>query len=90
MIFQKIERMTVQASCHTCCLDGENSNAHFCLLQNLKHKHERLNGHRCRWRLTSGLLSVAGLFPAIMRKGPWPKLGKMIDLTSKLGEINDI
>ena len=23
-------------------------------------------------------------------KGPWPKLGKRIDLTSKLGEINDI
>ena len=23
-------------------------------------------------------------------KGPWPKWGKTIDLTSKLGEINDI
>ena len=32
----------------------------------------------------------AGLFPAILGKGPWPKLGKMIDLKSKLGEINDI
>ena len=31
-----------------------------------------------------------GLFPTILGKGPWPKLGKMIDLTSKLGEINDI
>ena len=30
------------------------------------------------------------LFPAILGKGPWPKLGKMIDLTSKLEEINDI
>ena len=32
---------------------------------------------------------LSGLFPAILGKGPWPKLGKMIDLTSKLGEIND-
>ena len=32
----------------------------------------------------------AGTFPAILGKGPWPKLGKMINLTSKLGEINDI
>ena len=31
-----------------------------------------------------------GLFPAILGKDPWPKLGKMIDLTSKLGENNDI
>ena len=30
------------------------------------------------------------LFPAILGKGPWSKLGKMINLTSKLGEINDI
>ena len=29
------------------------------------------------------------LFPAIFGKGPLPKLGKIIDLTSKLGEIND-
>ena len=29
---------------------------------------------------------TAGLFPAILGKGPWPKLGKMINLT----EINDI
>ena len=33
---------------------------------------------------------IPGLFPAILGKGPWQKLGKMIDLTSKLGEINDI
>ena len=32
----------------------------------------------------------SGLFPAILGKGPWPKLGKMTDLTSKLGEIHDI
>ena len=30
------------------------------------------------------------IFPAILGKGPWPKLGKMMDLTAKLGEINDI
>ena len=38
------------------------------------------------------LLSThTGLFPAILGKGPWPKLvKKMIYLTSKLGEINDI
>ena len=29
-------------------------------------------------------------FLAILGKGPWPKLGKNIDLTSQLGEINDI
>ena len=29
------------------------------------------------------------LFPAILGKGPWSKLGKN-DLTSKLGEINNI
>ena len=34
--------------------------------------------------------TVKGPFPAILGKGPWPKLGKKIDLTSKLGEINDI
>ena len=34
-------------------------------------------------------LQTAGPFPAILGKGPWPKLGKKIDL-SKLGEINDI
>ena len=33
---------------------------------------------------------MPGLFPATLGKGPWPKLGKMIDLTSKLGEINNI
>ena len=32
----------------------------------------------------------SGPFPAILGKGPWPELGKMIDLTSKLGEINEI
>ena len=32
----------------------------------------------------------SGLFRAILGKGPWPKLGKMSDLTTKLGEINDI
>ena len=32
---------------------------------------------------------LSGLFPAILGKGPWPKLGKMIDLTSKLGKIDD-
>ena len=30
------------------------------------------------------------LFSAILGKGPWPKFGKMIVLTSTLGEINDI
>ena len=30
------------------------------------------------------------VFPAILGKAPWPKFGKTIDLTSKLGEINDI
>ena len=34
--------------------------------------------------------TIQSFFPAILGKGPWPKLGKMIDLTSKLGEINDI
>ena len=29
-------------------------------------------------------------FPAILGKGPWPKLENMTDLTSKMGEINDI
>ena len=33
---------------------------------------------------------MARAFPAILRKGPWPKLGKMIDLTLNLGESNDI
>ena len=32
----------------------------------------------------------SGLFPAILGKGPWPKLGKIIDLTAKLVEINNI
>ena len=30
------------------------------------------------------------LFPAILGKGLWLKLGKKIDLTLKLGEIKDI
>ena len=34
--------------------------------------------------------SASGLFPAILGKGPWLKLGKMIDLTTKLGEIHNI
>ena len=34
--------------------------------------------------------NFSGLFLAILEKGPWPKLEEMIDLTSKLGEINDI
>ena len=38
----------------------------------------------------SELKQAAGVFPAILGKGPWPKLGKMIDLTAKLGENNDI
>ena len=33
---------------------------------------------------------IPWLFPAILGKGPWPKLAKMIDLTVKLGEVNDI
>ena len=33
---------------------------------------------------------IPGPFPAILGKGPWQKLEKKIDLTSKLGEINDI
>ena len=33
---------------------------------------------------------IAGPFQAILGKGPWPKLGKKIDLTSKLGETIDI
>ena len=35
-------------------------------------------------------IRIPGLFPAILGEGPWPKLGKIINLTSKLGEINDI
>ena len=33
---------------------------------------------------------LVGIFPAILGKGPWPKLENMIDFTSKLGEINVI
>ena len=35
---------------------------------------------------------MTGLFQAIWGNGPWPKFGKMldlVDLTAKLGEIND-
>ena len=33
----------------------------------------------------------AGLYPAILGKGPWPKLGKkIINLVPKLGKIFDI
>ena len=39
----------------------------------------------------SWICLTSGLFPSILGKGPRPKLGKkMIDLTSKLGEIKDI
>ena len=31
-----------------------------------------------------------GLFPAILGKGPWPQLRKLINLTTNLGESNDI
>ena len=33
---------------------------------------------------------MTGPFPAILGKGPWPKLGKKDRLNIKLGEINDI
>ena len=33
---------------------------------------------------------ISGLFPTILGKGPWPKLGKNDRLNIKLGEINDI
>ena len=36
------------------------------------------------------ILLLCRAFPTILGKGPWPKLGKMINLTSKFGEINDI
>ena len=36
------------------------------------------------------IFDLAGLFPAIMGKGLWPKLEKMINFTGKLGEIKDI
>ena len=36
------------------------------------------------------VMNIQGLFPAILGKGPWPKLGKNDRLNSKLGEINDI
>ena len=35
-------------------------------------------------------IADAGLFPAILGKAPGQNWEKMIDLTSKLGEINDI
>ena len=34
--------------------------------------------------------TTSGLYPASLGKGPWPKLGKMINLTSKLGKITYI
>ena len=34
--------------------------------------------------------AITGLFPAILGKGPWPKLGKTVQINSQLGEINDI
>ena len=36
------------------------------------------------------VINCSGLFPVILGKGPWPKLGKMTDLASKLGKINNI
>ena len=43
---------------------------------------------------SSSLLSIQLIVwqpgPAVLGKGPWPKLGKIIDLTTKWGEINDI
>ena len=33
---------------------------------------------------------TAGLFPAILGKDPWPKVGKNDRLNTKLGKINDI
>ena len=51
-------------------------------------------GHAIEVELKTGkvllLFYPAGLFPAILGKGPMAKIGKMIDLTSKLGEINNI
>ena len=35
-------------------------------------------------------MKISGFFQATLGKGPLPKLGKMIDLTAKLGEIKDI
>ena len=35
-------------------------------------------------------ITLSGLFPAILGNGPWPKLGKMIDLKAKLREIKGI
>ena len=40
--------------------------------------------------INSHFPSKPGLFQQFWEKGPWPKLGKMIDLTSKLGQINNI
>ena len=46
---------------------------------------------KCVFVIYCVLESKSGLFPAILEKGPWPILGKKtVDLTSKLGEINDI
>ena len=44
-----------------------------------------------KWPFYTGFtVYYPGLFPAILGKGPWPKLGKMINLTSNLGETNGI
>ena len=52
--------------------------------------HSQHKKHLAAFHLGLHCLPEPGLFSAILGKGPWPKLGKMIDLTSKLGEINDI
>ena len=44
---------------------------------------------QCIFKSKISVMETPGGFPAILGKGPWPKLGKMIDLTSKLGEINN-
>ena len=45
---------------------------------------------QCKFKSKISVMKTPGFFPAILGKGPWPKLEKMIDLTSKLGEINGI
>ena len=45
---------------------------------------------KCPWLKCPSIVALTGLFPAILGKGPCLNLEKMIYLTSKLGEINDI
>ena len=40
-----------------------------------------------RWQVSA---SKTGLFPAILGKGPWPKLGKNDRLNIKIGKINGL